>query len=167
MKNPIHNSTEKNQLDFRYYAFISYSRKNEKEAKWLQKKLESYRLPTVLQKQHSDLPEKLHIFRDKTDIGVGGTVKNALNRELSDSKKLIVICSPEAAKSEYVEYEVESFLKLGRHTNDIIPFVVSGEIKKDSPQNCFTPCLQELNLNAASVVDEGKSNAFVRLLSSC
>ena len=119
---------EKNE--YRFYAFISYSRRNEDIAIWLQKKLESYRLPAVLQKQHNELPKKLKIFRDRTDIGVGGTVKDTLSRELADSKKLIVICSPDSAKSDYVEYEVDSFLKLGRSTDNILPFVVEGVDRK-------------------------------------
>ena len=157
---------EGKQIDYRFYAFISYSRKNEKEAKWLQKKLEAYRLPTVLQKQHSELPKSLKIFRDKTDIGVGGTVASALSRELQDSKKLIVLCSPDSAKSEYVEYEIESFIKLGRSSDDILPFVVAGEIKRGSAADCYGAKLHELNLNAADSVQEGKGNAFVRLLAS-
>lgn len=159
-------SVNMQQSDYRFYAFISYSRKNEKEAKWLQKKLETYRLPTVLQKQYSELPKSLKIFRDKTDIGVGGTVASALSRELQDSKKLIVLCSPDSAKSEYVEYEIESFIKLGRSSDDILPFVVAGEIKRGVENDCYGAKLHELNLNAADSVQEGKGNAFVRLLAS-
>ncbi len=151
---------------YSFYAFISYSRKNEKYAKWLQKKLESYRLPAVLQKQHTELPKKIKIFRDKTDIGVGGSVENALSRELSNSKKLIVICSPDSAKSEYVEYEIQSFLKLGRNTDDILPFIIEGKVDRLESDNCYTPTLNRLNLNGADAVKEGKNTAFIRLLSS-
>ncbi len=153
-------------VNFKYYAFISYSHEDEEYAKWLQKKLEAYRLPTVLQKQHSELPKKLKIFRDQTDIGVGGTVEHALSRELQDSKKLIVLCSPSSAKSDYVEYEIGSFLKLGRSTDDIFPFVIKGRIDYKSPDNCYTPLLTSLNLNAVNAEQEGKNNAFIRLLAS-
>ena len=33
------------ESNFEYYAFISYKREDEKWAKWLQNKLEGYRLP--------------------------------------------------------------------------------------------------------------------------
>lgn len=156
----------KTASDYRFYAFISYSRKNEVWAKWLQKKLELYRLPSVLQKQNSRIPKKLKIFRDKTDIGVGGTVEHALAKEIQASKKLIVICSPASAKSDYVEYEVASFLKLGRNTNDILPFIVEGKVSPNSPNHCYTPLLTNLNLNASDVAQDGKNNAFIRLLAS-
>ena len=36
---------------YRYYAFISYNHKDEREAKWLQRQLEHYRLPSVARKE--------------------------------------------------------------------------------------------------------------------
>lgn len=161
--------TEKNEIseeNYKYYAFISYSRKDERMARWIQKKLEAYRLPTVLQRQHKNLPKKLKIFRDKTDIGIGDSVENAISRELADSKKLIVICSPNSACSNWVDLEITNFLNLGRTPNDILPFVIKGIIDAQSKQNCYTPKLLELNINAADSTHEKKANAFIRLLSS-
>ena len=34
-----------------YYAFISYKREDERMAKWLQHKLEHYRLPSIARKE--------------------------------------------------------------------------------------------------------------------
>ena len=82
------------ETEYAYAAFISYSSKDEKAAKALWKKLERYRLPAVLQKQYEDVPDRLHIFLDQGDIVPGDTVENALSRELADSRKLIVVCSP-------------------------------------------------------------------------
>ena len=39
------------ETGFEYYAFISYKREDEKWAKWLQKKLEGYKLPTIIRKE--------------------------------------------------------------------------------------------------------------------
>ena len=89
--------------NFKYYAFISYSSKDLKYAKELWKKLERYRLPSFLYKHYKDKPNKFHIFLDQGDIVPGDTVENALRRELIDSKKLIVISSPNSAYSKYVE----------------------------------------------------------------
>lgn len=58
---------------FQYYAFISYSHADEKWAKWLQKKLENYKLPNIIRKE-SDGRIPMHIrpvFRDQTDLGLG------------------------------------------------------------------------------------------------
>ena len=84
---------------YEYYAFISYSHKDEKWAQWLHQKLETYRLPNVIQKEHGGtLPKPPYkVFRDVTDLGVGALREN-LHKELEDSRFLIVICSPSSAK---------------------------------------------------------------------
>ena len=41
-----------------YYAFISYKREDEKWAKWLQQKLEHYKLPSNLNGR-TDLPREI------------------------------------------------------------------------------------------------------------
>ena len=93
---------------FKYYAFISYSHSDKKIAKKLQKKLERYHLPTILQKTYPDLPKKLSpIFIDDSDLVAKGTLKTALQDNLDRANYLIVICSPNSAKSEYVNDEVE------------------------------------------------------------
>ena len=156
--------------DFTYSAFISYSSKDEKVAKALWKKLERYRLPAVLQKQYEDIPEKMHIFLDQGDIVPGDTVENALSRELADSKKLIVICSPNSAKSPYVELEVKNFLSLGHSPNDIIPYIIEGEVKRESLNNCYVPSLfgqtDKETINGVSVLRDGKWKAFVGVLAN-
>lgn len=42
-----------------YFAFISYRWEDEKMAKWLQVKLEHYKLPTEIRKQNPDLELKI------------------------------------------------------------------------------------------------------------
>ena len=156
--------------DYTYSAFISYSSKDEKVAIALWKKLEHYRLPTVLQKQYEDVPEKMHIFLDQGDIVPGDTVENALSRELADSKKLIVICSPNSAVSPYVELEVKNFLSLGHSPNDIIPYIIEGEVNRESSDNCYVPSLfgktGKDTINGVSVLRDGKWKAFVGVLAN-
>lgn len=56
---------------FKYYAFISYKREDEEWAKWLQHKLEHYKLPSNLNGR-TDLPKEIRlIFRNLSDL-VGG-----------------------------------------------------------------------------------------------
>ncbi|MDD2466568.1 MAG: toll/interleukin-1 receptor domain-containing protein, partial [Desulfobulbus sp.] len=131
---------------YAYYAFISYSRKDAKWAKWLQRKLESYRLPSTLRKElDGRAPLKIRpVFRDQTDIGAGLSVQQNLRRELADSRYLIVICSPESAKSEWVDLEIRSFQAMGRGDR-IIPFIVEGS-PTPNPENsaeeqCYPPSL--------------------------
>ena len=77
-----------------YLAFISYKHEDKKYAKWLQQKLESFRLPLYLQEQRPDLPDYPRpIFRDETDLELGLLSEN-IHRALDHSRYLIVICSP-------------------------------------------------------------------------
>ena len=152
--------------EFSYFAFISYSRRDEHWAKWLQKKLEHYRLPTVLRKEAHTLPKKIHpIFRDKTDLTTG-QLQTALHRELDASKKLIVICSPHSARSEWVSKEVRRFIELGR-AGDIIPFIVEGIPNSGGATECFPPSLllpEEEQLLGVSVPELGKGDSFLRVV---
>lgn len=50
---------------YEYFAFISYKREDEKWAKWLQRKLEYYKLPSSVRKDNPDLPDKIRpVFKD-------------------------------------------------------------------------------------------------------
>ena len=126
---------------FTYYAFISYSHKDQKIAKKLQKWLEHYRLPSNVLKSNSDFPKKLSpIFIDESDLG-GGTLKTSLQETLESSNYLILICSPNSAKSEYVNDEVDYFIKLGR-VDHIIPLIIDGIPNSDDPsKECFPPAI--------------------------
>ena len=64
------------QKKYTNIAFISYKREDEVWAKWLQKKLEHYKLPTEIRKKNPDLEFyecPRHIFKDTTDLS-GGVV---------------------------------------------------------------------------------------------
>lgn len=53
-------------------AFISYKREDEEWAKWLQKKLEHYKLPIEIRKQKVEFAERpRHVFQDITDLSGG------------------------------------------------------------------------------------------------
>src|SRR6185295_19804380 len=90
--------------EFRYDAFISYSRKDREFARLLQQALGSYRPPKDLA-----VPQRyLRIFRDEVDF-TGGEYHDSLDRNLKDAAKLIVICSPNSAASDYVADEIRRF----------------------------------------------------------
>lgn len=128
---------------FKYFAFISYKREDEEWAKWLQHKLEHYKLPSNLNGR-TDLPKEIRpIFRDQSDLA-GGVLADEINKALESSKYLIVICSPRAAQSEWVGKEVRTFLDLGR-VDKIIPFIIGGTAyAQESKDECFPLALREL-----------------------
>lgn len=158
--------TSNQKPSYNYYAFISYSRKDEAWAKWLQKKLEQYRLPTVLRKEESTLPKKIQpIFRDKTDLTTG-QLTTALHDELNLSKKLIVLCSPTSARSEWVNKEVQGFIDSGR-ISDIIPLIIEGIPNSGGDTECFMPALQlpeDEQLLGVSIPELGKKDTFLRIV---
>lgn len=155
---------------FTHMAFISYKREDEKWAKWLQQKLESYRLPVAIRKEHQDLPERLSpIFRDTTDFS-GGVLADAITNGLKASRHLIVICSPRAANSKWVCKEVEDFRNLGKSAQ-IIPFIIEGEAhSKDPDKECFPKSLLELSdseeVLGININENGREAAFVKVVAT-
>ena len=67
------------------YAFISYNHKDAKWAKWLQEKLESYKLPADIHNEFENSRYLRPVFRDKTDLNTG-VLANELRKELEESK---------------------------------------------------------------------------------
>lgn len=153
---------------YQYYAFISYKREDEKWAKWLQKKLEHYKLPTSIRKVNPALPETVRpIFKDTTDLS-GGVLEKAIKNALASSKYLIVICSPRAAQSPWVCKEVQEFIDSSRE-EFIIPFIVDGEPNsKDIATECFPKNLRELTNNrellGINVNDMGSDAAAIKVV---
>ena len=151
-----------------YYAFISYKREDEKWAKWLQHKLEHYKLPSNVRKGNAALPKDLRpVFKDTSELA-SGVLSEEIHSALEKSKYLIVICSPRAAKSEWVCKEVQSFIDMGR-TKDIIPFIVGGKAFASNPeQECFPSALRQLpseqELLGVNINEMGKDAAVVKVI---
>lgn len=133
-------------VDNKYFAFISYNSKDVQWGKRLQRKLEHYRMPATLcsEKGWERTPIR-PVFFAPTDIQPGGLTKEIQDR-LRASRHLIVICSPNSAKSEWVGKEIAYFHELGR-TSDIHFFIVDGTPHSDDPESeCFNPIVKELGL---------------------
>ena len=102
--------------DSRHYkAFISYSHSDENWARWLQRSLEKYKLPKTFRQSHPELPTRLYpIFRDRDELASGGELSESIRRAMEDSDALIVICSPAARASLWVNEEIKRFKASGR-----------------------------------------------------
>lgn len=101
-------------LKFRFFAFISYSSLDIEWGKRIQRKLEHYRMPATLCSEHGWSRTPINpVFFAPTDIQPGGLTEE-LQERLKSSKHLIVICSPNSAKSEWVGKEIAFFHHLGR-----------------------------------------------------
>ena len=131
---------------YKYFAFISYSSKDRAWGKRVQKKLESYRMPATLCSEHGwERKPMSPIFVDKTDIQPG-PLDAELQERLKASRHLIVICSPNSAKSKWVGQEIAYFHSLGR-TDDIHFFIVDGVPHSGNEETeCFNPIVDILGL---------------------
>jgi tetratricopeptide (TPR) repeat protein len=116
----------------RYRAFISYSHQDRKVAEWLHRALETYRAPRRLATSGGEVSTRrlTPIFRDRDDLSaspdLGGVIHDALDR----SDALIVLCSPAAASSRWVDQEAAYFLK--DHGLGQIICVISPSTPKDA-----------------------------------
>lgn len=117
----------------KYWAFISYSHKDEAWATWLHKSLEAYRIPRPLVRRtpSGETPRRLiPIFRDRDELAgsadLGGTIRAAL----AATRWLIVICSPSSAKSRWVNEEIKTFKALGRD-HRVLCMIVNVDPKAD------------------------------------
>jgi hypothetical protein len=88
-------------------AFISYSRRDRLFAAKLEAALERYLPPRDL----GVARRRLDIFRDEEDF-TGAEYHASLEQHLRNSATLIVICSPHARASKYVNDEIRRFVLL-------------------------------------------------------
>lgn len=129
----------------RYRAFISYSHSDERVAAWLHRSLENYRVPKRLRATDGEfgpVPERLSpIFRDREELASADSLGASVQGALADSEALIVICSPQAAQSRWVNEEVLAFKRLGR-SGRIYCLIVAGEPNAGDARECFPPALR-------------------------
>lgn len=162
------------EQQYTYYAFVSYRSSDEKWAKWLQEKIEGYRLPTTIQHENTDLPKSRlrPCFRYHTDIQPN-ELKTELRNKLEQSKYLLVICSPRSAQSPWVGAEIDTFVELGRRDR-IIPVIVEGRPYSDDPATeCYNPSLlkhfphsddinQDREILGVNIHEEGSGSAYMK-----
>ena len=162
------------EKQYTYFAFVSYRSSDEKWAKWLQEKIEAYRLPTTIQHENNDLPKSRlrPCFRYHTDIQPN-ELKTELRTKLEQSKYLLVICSPRSAQSPWVGAEIDTFVQLGRRDR-IIPVIVEGIPYSGDPQTeCYNPMLikhfphsdnvdEDREILGVNIHEEGSGSAYIK-----
>ncbi|MGO9175767.1 MAG: toll/interleukin-1 receptor domain-containing protein [Desulfobaccales bacterium] len=141
---------EEKPPEYKYWAFISYSHQDEPWAAWLHKGLETYGVPPRLvgrEERDFPVPKKIFpVFRDREELPTSADLSQQINLALRQSRYLIVICSPQAATSIWVNEEIKYFKALGRE-NQILAVIVDGEPNaSDKPDSslpeCFPPALR-------------------------
>src|SRR3954468_19224313 len=116
--------------DFRYWAFISYSHADAKWGDWLHAALETYRVPTrLVRKAHPPgaVPRRVFpVFRDREELASSASLGENIENALRLSRALVVICSPRAAASRWVNEEIKLYKKIGRQDR-VFCLIVDGE----------------------------------------
>lgn len=170
-----------------YFAFISYSHRDSAWADWLHKGIERYRPPKSLigtQTMRGAVPKRLTpIFRDREELPSATDLGALLTAALAGSASQIVICSPNSAKSKWVNEEILAFKRLGREDR-IFCLIVGGEpyasgMPGREQEECFPVALRfklgpdgtlsdvptEPIAADARPGKDGKSNAKLKLIS--
>ena len=146
----------------KYRAFLSYSHANQKWARWLHRSLERYRVPKHVVTSAGLPGARLKpVFLDRDELGSSGSLSDSIRRALAESEALIVICSPTAAGSKWVNQEVEEYQKLFGGAN-IFCCVVEG-----SAPGVFPPALlRDREPLAADLTPggDGKRAGFTKLV---
>src|SRR5579862_485294 len=134
----------------RYSAFISYAHEDERWAKWLQSALERYRVPRRLVGKHTAfgiLSRRLApVFRDRSDLSAATDLGETITKALQASAHLVVIGSPAATASPWVNQEIAAFQRFGRGRR-IFCVIVAGEpnatkLAGREAEECFPPALR-------------------------
>jgi tetratricopeptide (TPR) repeat protein len=120
----------------RFAAFISYSHKDRRWAEWLHKALESWRAPKGIEVT-TTFPLR-PVFIDRAELSSSADLGESVREALTQSGALIVICSPAAAKSRWVNTEVQQFKKQGK-AHRIFCLVVEGN---PGAGDCFPPAIR-------------------------
>ena len=156
----------------RYRAFMSYSHADEAAARWLQRALEGYRPPAALRAERKDLPARLYpVFRDRDELASAHDLSDSIRQAMEDSEALVVVCSPAAAASAWVNEEIRCFRASGRGQR-IFCYLVAGDPDPASPRCAFPEALlrdeqgQRLHepLAAdATTTGDGRRNAMLKI----
>ena len=143
------NVAEEGRGDDDYLAFISYRHADNREgdrnwATWLHSQLEAYEVPaeliSVTNSRGESISDRIYpIFRDELSLPADASLADSIARALECSRFMIVLCSPRAVESRYVNEEIIRFKKIGRG-NRIIAAIIDGE--PNSAEECFPEALR-------------------------
>jgi len=156
--------------EYRYWAFISYSSRDKKFAHWLHRSIETYGIPVQFVSHDTPAGEPAPrrfrpLFHDRSELPASADLGAKIEEALRASRYLIVVCSPHAAASKWVNKEIETFQRLGRQ-NQILSIIVEGQPNVGGDLECFPPALRSIEPIAADARPnaDGRTNAKLKLL---
>ena len=113
-----------------YFAFLSYSHRDEGMAEWLHEELEKFRVPHHFVGRvtaHGPVPRRLTpVFRDLGELPASDDLGGEIRTALSVSRFLVVLCSPAASGSRWTNAEIATFKRV-RPDGEVLAAIVDGE----------------------------------------
>ena len=114
----------------RYNAFLSYSHAGDADlAASVQSSLQRFARPWYQ-------TYALRVFRDQTGLSANPALWNSIVSALGESEYLLLLASPHAAESKWVNQEVEWFLK-SRTPEKILIVITGGQVTWDAGSGDF------------------------------
>jgi len=160
--------------NYKYKAYISYSHRDDKWASWLHNVLESYRIPHKLVGTVTGVgrvPARVSpVFRDRDDLSAADDLGGIVQQALEDSENLIVVCSPQATASHWVNEEIRHFARLGRK-DQVFCIIVDGDpAGAGTDSACFPEALAEIGMQEPLAADvrqwaDGKNLSKLKIIS--
>jgi WD40 repeat protein len=141
---------------YTYSAFISHSRTDARLARAVQRRIESYRVPKgIPSASHSPVLRSkrrlLRVFRDDDELPASADLGATLRQALDQSAFLVVLASPAAAASRWVNTEADHFLRNER-ARDILVVTRPNEASVPRyPSQELPPALQNRSTEALYV----------------
>lgn len=133
-------------VDYPYYAFISYNRHDVAEARALHVFLEDYVIPKKFRTNLHKGKSFGKVFFAPENLSYADELTEELKERLRESRYLIVICSPDSAKSKYVGMEIDYFCSI-RPKSNVLFYIVRGEPDKNSLDNCYHDVIWDKGLD--------------------
>jgi tetratricopeptide (TPR) repeat protein len=157
----------------RYSAFISYNHRDRDWAVWLHRTLERYSVPKRLWGRPAPwgtIGQRLPpVFRDRDELATSTDLAASVREALAESATLVVVCSPNSAKSKWVDEEIRTFIAAGRE-QFVRLIIVDGDPHSSDPEReCLPPSLTREGAPEPLAADvrkegDGKQAAKLKLL---
>ena len=119
--------------------------KMKKKLVGFERNLRTLRVPRHLIGQNSSfgtIPSRLYpIFRDRDELAGAAQLGPLIEQALDDSSHLIILCSPHAVQSRWVNEEIRMFKAMGKE-NRVLCLILSGEpMSEDAKGESKNECI--------------------------